>query len=128
GDEAEIGAAELQHVLLFLALRLRHDNDGAIAQRIADQSQTNPGIAGGPLDDDAAGTEQAARFGVADDGKRRAVLYRAAGIEELGLAEDGAAGHLRGAAEPNQRRVADSFKKSVANLHRPRPCLGVGSL
>jgi hypothetical protein len=38
------------------------------------------------------GLERAALLGVADDVERRAVLHRPAGIEELGLAEDLAAG------------------------------------
>src|SRR6185437_698755 len=105
--EPQIGAAQPQHVLLFLALRLRHDDDAAIAQRIADQREANPGISGGALDDDPARLQQPAFLGILDDEQRRAVLYRPAGIEELGLAEDRAARHLRRAPQLYQRRVAD---------------------
>ena len=45
------------------------------------------------------------------------VLHRAAGIHELGLAEDGAAGRGRGAFELDQRRIADGFDDAVADLH-----------
>src|SRR6185437_11146915 len=79
----------------------------AIAARVADQSEADAGVAGGALDHHAAGLEHAARLGVLDDAKPRAVLHRAPGVHELGLAEDGAAGCLRGAAEFYQWRVAD---------------------
>ena len=32
--QPQIGAAKAQHVLLFLALRLRHDDDGAVAPSV----------------------------------------------------------------------------------------------
>ena len=48
--------------------------------------------------DAAAGPQQAARLGVADHLQRRAVLHRLAGVHELGLAEDFAAGGFAGAA------------------------------
>ena len=41
------------------------------------------------------------------------------GIHELGLAQDGAAGRLGGALEPDQRRIADGSDDSVADLHWP---------
>ena len=115
--EPQIDAAQQQHVLLFLALRLGHDDDGAVAAGIADQREADPGIAGGALDDDAAGPQQAALLGVLDDVERRAVLDRAAGIEELGLAEDRAPGLLGGAPQLDQRRLPDRADKAVANLH-----------
>ena len=116
-DEPQIGAAQQQHVLLFLALRLGHDDDGAVAARIADQREADAGIAGGALDDDAAGLQQAALLGVLDDVERGAILDRAAGVEELGLAEDRAAGRLGGAPQLDQRRVADRADKTVAYVH-----------
>ena len=119
GHEPQIGAAQAQHVLLFLALRLGHDDDAAVAERVADQRQPDPGVAGGALDDDAARAQQAALLRVLDDEERGAVLDRAAGIEELGLAQDRAAGLFRGAAQPDQRRIADGFDEAVANLHAP---------
>ena len=89
--EPQIDAAEQQHVLFFLALRLGHDDDRAVAAGVADQRQADPGIAGGALDDDPARPQQPALLGVLDDEERRPVLDRAAGVEELGLAEDRAA-------------------------------------
>ena len=53
------------------------------------------------------GLQQPAPLGVADDEERRAVLDRLAGIEELRLAPDFAAGHVRDAVEADQRGVAD---------------------
>ena len=37
GDFDEFGAEQLQRVLLFLALRFRDDDDGAVAERLGDQ-------------------------------------------------------------------------------------------
>src|SRR5690606_33583530 len=73
-------------------------------------------IAGGALDDDAARPQRAAPLGVANDGQRRAVLDRAAGIEELGLAEDLAAGRLGRRAQPDQRRAADGVDEALADV------------
>ena len=105
--QPQIGADHAQEILLLLALRLRHHDDAAIAAGIADQRQADAGIAGRALDDRAARLQRAALLRILDDRQRRAVLDRAAGIHELGLAQDLAAGRLRGAAQPDQRRIAD---------------------
>ena len=119
-DQAQVGADQPEHVLLLVALRLRHDDDGAIAAGIGHQGQADAGIAGGALDDDAAGAEQAAGFGVLDDRQRRAVLDAAAGIEELALAQDLAAGQLGCLVQADQRRVADQVDEAGADTHRHR--------
>ena len=49
-----------------------HDDHGAVAPRVADQRQADAGIAGGALDDHAAGPQQAA------SSRRRAMMARAA--------------------------------------------------
>ena len=54
----------------------------------------------------------------ADDGARRAVLDRAAGIHELGLGEDLAAGLLADSAQPDQRRIADRAGEAVCDAHK----------
>ena len=59
----------------------------------------------------------AALLGVEDDVERGAVLHRAAGIQELGLAEDVAAGRLRYAAQADERRIADRADEAVADFH-----------
>src|SRR5712691_40578 len=120
-DEPQIDAAQEQHVLFFLALRLGHDDDGAVAARIADKRKTDPGIAGGALDDDPARPKEPALLGVLDDVERRAVLDRAAGVEELSLAEDRATGLLRGAAQLDQGGVADRADKAIADIHASPP-------
>ena len=91
---AQIGAHQPQHVHLLLALRLGDHDHGAVAARVADQRQADAGIAGRALDDHAAGPQQALLLGVGDDRQRRAVLDAAAGIQELALAQDLAAGRL----------------------------------
>jgi hypothetical protein len=52
------------------------------------------------------------------DGERRPVLHRAAGVEELGLAEDRASGELGRLAQLDQRRVADACGESVTKVHQ----------
>ena len=113
----QLGAAEPQHVLLFLALGVGDDDQRAIAARVGDQRQADAGVAGGALDHEPAGLELAALFGLQDHLAARPVLHRAAGIHELGLAEDGAAGRGRRPLELDQRRVADGLDDAVADLH-----------
>jgi hypothetical protein len=82
--------------------------------------EADPGVARGALDDHAAGPQLAAFLGVLDHEERGAVLDRAAGVHELGLAEDRAAGRRGGALQLDQRRVADRGAEIVAGRHRPR--------
>ena len=114
----ELGADEAQHVLLFLRLRVGDDDDAAKSQRRGDHADADAGIAGGALDDDAAGAQRAARDRVADDRQRGAVLDRTAGVHELGLAQNRAAGRLGGRPELDQRRIADRFDDGGAERHR----------
>ena len=113
----QFGAEQAQHVFFFFALRLRNDDDGAIAARIGDQRQADAGVAGGRLDHQAAGSQLAALLGFQDHLPAGAILHRAARVHELGLAEDGAAGRLRRAVELDQRRMADCVNNAVADLH-----------
>src|SRR3546814_239914 len=75
------------------------------------------GVAGGALDDDAAGPQRATLLGILDDRPGGAVLHRATGILELGLAEDLAAGLLGQLAQADEGGVADSADKTVADVH-----------
>ena len=113
----QLGAAQPQHVLLFLALRFRDHDQRAIAARIGDQRQPDPGIAGGALDHQAAGLELAALLGLQDHLAAGAVLHRLARIHELGLAENGAAGRRGGALKLDQGRIADGIDNAVLWIH-----------
>ena len=113
----QLGAAQPQHVLLLLALRLGDHDDRAEAKRVADQREADAGVAGGAFHDHAARPQRALAHGVLDDEQRRAILDRLARVHELGLAENRAAGRFRGALEPDQRRIADGSDNSVADLH-----------
>jgi hypothetical protein len=118
GNLAQLGAAEPQHVFLFLALRVRDHDHGAVAARVADEREADPGVAGGALDDDPAGLEHAAPLGVQDDVERGAVLDRPARVQELGLPKDRAAGQLGRLAQLDQRGIADACGESVAEVHQ----------
>src|SRR5208282_3076411 len=117
GYQVKLRTAEPQHVLLLLALRLGHDDHGAVATRVADECQADAGVARGTLDDDAPRAQGAARLRVLDDGQGRPVLDRAARVQELGLAEDGAAGQLGRVAQLDERGVADAPDEAVSDLH-----------
>ena len=56
-DLFQLGAAQAQHVLLLLALRVGNDDQRAIAARIADEREADAGVAGSALDDEAAGLQ-----------------------------------------------------------------------
>jgi hypothetical protein len=57
GDLTQIRATESKHVLLLLALRVRDHDHGSIAASVRHERETDPGIAGRPLDDRATGLE-----------------------------------------------------------------------
>ena len=103
----ELRAHGLQRVLLFLALRLRDHDHGLEAHRVRDEREPDTGVSGGAFHDGAAGPERAARDGVFHDEQRRAVFHRLAWVQEFRLAQDFAAGVVRRAAQPDERRVAD---------------------
>ena len=115
-DFVQLGAAQPQQVLLFLALRVGDDDHRAVAACVAYQREADAGVAGGAFDDHAAGLERPSLLGVEDDVERGAVLHRAARVQELGLAEDAAAGDLRRAAQPDERRIADGADEAVSDL------------
>src|SRR5665213_1185453 len=117
GHLDQLGAEQAQHVFFLLALRLRNDDERAVAASIGDDGEANPGIARGRFDDEAAGLQFAARFGFEDHLAPGAVLHRAAGVHEFGLAQNGTAGHRRGALELDERRMADGLDDAVADLH-----------
>jgi hypothetical protein len=117
GNQAQVRPAQPQHVLLLLALGLGHDDDAAIAERVAHQGKADAGVAGGALHDHAAGAQDVPLLGVADDEKRGPVLDRPAGIQELRLAENLAARFLAGPGQADEGRVADRLGEAVANVH-----------
>jgi hypothetical protein len=86
--QAQIGPAQAQRVFFLLALGFRHDDDSTETQDVADQSQADPRIAGGSLDDCAAGFELALCDGVLDQGKGGPIFHRPAGVKKFGLAQN----------------------------------------
>ena len=79
--------------------------------------ETDAGVAGGALDERAARPQRAVALGRLEDGARGAILDRAAGVHELGLAEDLAAGLVAEFAEPDQGRPANRARKACAYGH-----------
>ena len=113
----QFGAAQPQHVFLFLALGFRNHDQGAVAARAGDDRKTDAGIASGRFHHEAAGLQFAALLGLEDHPFAGAVLHRLARIHELGLAEDGAAGCFGSPRQLDERRIADRFDDVVVDGH-----------
>ncbi len=113
----QLGAAQPQHILFFLALGLRNQDQSPVSARASDDRKTDAGIARGRLEHQAARLQLAALLGFEDHPFAGAVLHRLAGIHELGLAEDGAAGRLGSPRQLDERRIADRFDDVVVDGH-----------
>ena len=104
----QLGAHQPDGVLLLLALGAR-DDDRAVCSRA--RGRPWPGrcrcCRPCPRRSGRRASAAPAPLGVADDPERRAILHRLAGVQELGLAEDFAAGGLAGPAQADERRIAD---------------------
>jgi hypothetical protein len=120
GDFAQLSAAEPQHVLLFLRLRVRHQDQRAEPARFADQCEADAGVARRAFDDEATGLDEAATLAVEHHVFRGAVLDRAARVQELGFAENGAARQLRRLPQLDEGGVADGVDEVLPNIHRAR--------
>jgi hypothetical protein len=119
----ELGAAQSERQFLLLGLRVGDDDDAAVAERLRHQGKADAGIAGGAFDDRAAGLKLPLPLGGTDDPQRRAVLHGLARIQELRLAENLAAGRIRCALQPDQRRLSDEVDDGACNRHGI-PCAG----
>ena len=86
-----------------------NDQQRAVALAAADQRESEPGIAGGGLDDGAAGLEAPVGLRRLDHGARRPVLERARGVRALEL-EKQPAGAAINARDLDERRVADEIE------------------
>ena len=117
GDFQEFRTAEPDHVLLLLALGIGYDDHRAVAEGVAHEGETNPGITGGALDNHAAGSQLPPLLGISDDGQGGSILDRTPRIQELGLAENFAAGLLGNLVQADQGRIADGFDEAIANIH-----------
>src|SRR5206468_5196908 len=90
--------------------------------------QPDAGVAGRALDDRASRAQLPAALGLQNDRARRPVLDRSAGIHELRLAEDFAAGLLTHAPEPNERGVADRADEAARDAHAGAPAAAAGAV
>ena len=113
---AHLGAQRLEVEDLFLAHLVGHDDDQAVALLSGDQGEAEAGVAGGRLDDGAAGLEHAVVLGRLDHRQADAVLDRAARVLQLELGEQPAGPGIE-LGEFDHRRVADHFE-DVAGNHR----------
>ncbi len=84
----DLGAVGLEHVALVLADLVGAHEDALVALLLGHHRQPDTGVAGGRLDDRAAGLELAGRLRRLDHPGGDAVLHGPAGVEVLHLGED----------------------------------------
>ena len=89
----------------------------AVAARVAQVREADAGVAGGALDQRAAGLQQALLLEVIEDAPGGTVLHRAAGVQELGLAEDLAARLVAERVQADEGGVADGVGEGLADGH-----------
>ena len=117
GHFDQLGPDHPQHVFLFLRLGVGDDDHAAESERRGDHADADAGVAGRAFDDDPSGLQHPARHRVAHDREGGAVLDRAAGVHELGLAEDRAARRRRRGPQLDERRISDGFDDGRAERH-----------
>ena len=110
-------AAQSQRILLFLSLRVRHQDQRAVSAGISHQGQADAGIPGRALHDQSTRLQRSAALRVKHHVLGRPILDGPAGIEKLGLAENRTACQFRGLAKFDQGRIAHRIHESVANTH-----------
>ena len=115
--QVQVSAQQFQRVNLFLALGNGHDHRTAVSQGVGEQGQPDAGIARGALDDAPSRPQFTARLGGAYNAQGSAVLHRAAGVEKLGLAENGATGQLGDLLEVQQGSIADQLGDVRGRVH-----------
>ena len=107
GADDDLGAVRLEHVALVLADLVRADEHAAVALALGDDRQPDTGVAGGGLDDRAAGLQLARRLRGLHHAQGDAVLDAAAGVEVLDLGQHRGRDPGGDRPEPHQRGVPD---------------------
>ncbi len=116
----DLGAVGAQEVDLLLAHLVRHHRDHAVALQARGDREAGAGVAGGRLDDRAAGLEPAVPLGRLDEPDRDAVLDRAAGVEQLELRDDLGLQAGADAGQSDERRLPDRVEDRVLDLGHAR--------
>ena len=88
--------------------------------------KTNSGITGRALNHGSASFEVTAGFGSQENSQCGAIFDRTAGVHELSLAKDFAAGALAEMLQANQRGVAHRSNKSARDPHPAADCVCAG--
>ena len=110
GADHDLGSVGPQHRDLLLAHLVGHHEDAAVALQRGCHSEADAGVAGGGLDDRAAGLELALGFGLLDHGEPDPVLDRAARVQILELCEQPRLHAAADRVQPHDRRVADELE------------------
>ena len=128
--EHQLRAVGLHQLAALHAHGLGHDDDDAVAPGGGDSGQADARVAGGGLDDDGAGLQQALFLGVVDHGLGDAVLYAARRVEILQLCQDTGLKALRflHADQLQQGGMADQLAGGCINIahgYVPPPRFGI---
>jgi hypothetical protein len=125
GRHHHLGPVGPQQRPLVLAHLVGHHHDQPVALHRRRQRQPHAGVAGGGLDDRAAGLQLPGALGRLDHRQPHPVLHAAAGIQEFRLHVDRRIDARRDPVEPDQRRAADRMQ-DVRNLGHGAPVPGGG--
>ncbi len=106
GRGHHLGAVGAKDRRLLRGDLVGHDEDAPVALDGGGHRQTDPGVAGGWLDDRAARLEPPLALGLLDHADADPVLDRTARVEHLQLRRDRRADAVGHGVEPHQRRVA----------------------
>jgi len=113
GTDDHFRSQRLEQINFFLGLLIRDGENHLVAANGSHQRQPHPGIAGGALDDRAAGLQQTLFLGVIDHGDADAVFHRAAGIDVVRFDVNLRLQTHIDAIQPDQRRAPHSFQDVV---------------
>ena len=117
--ENESGAESGDEFFAFEGHIFGHDDGDGEAAESANEGKADAGVSGGRFEEGHRGFEAAGGDGGIDHGESDAVLYGAAGIEELGLCEDVFVADLK------ERGISDEVEYG-SSVHGYAPCGAVG--
>ena len=113
--DVHLGAHRLEVQDLLGGHLVRHHQHHSVTLGTADQGQAQAGVAGGGLDDGAAGSQAAIALGGVDHRQADAILDRTAGVLRFELEEQRARAGIE-TADAHQRRIADQFEYGGAGV------------
>ena len=113
----DLGTEGAEEEGALLADVLGHDADDVVAAQLADEGETDAGVARGGLEDGVSGLELAALLGRLDHRLGDTVLDRAGGVLALELGVDVHVGAGREGAQLDEGGIADEVEDGAVEGH-----------